>query len=174
MKNALILIVAAFLLASCTPTSDKKADKTEASDSSSAVVLTFRSDTISNVYKQYITLKNALVNSNQKSASVAGENLSKSLQMIDGCGITANLAKNIQASSDLKTQRLQFIALSSDLVALMKHAEISSGSIFVDYCPMINSAKGGYWLASEKKIQNPYYGKQMMTCGEVKQEIKSN
>jgi Cu(I)/Ag(I) efflux system membrane fusion protein len=32
--------------------------------------------------------------------------------------------------------------------------------------------KGAYWLSNISKIKNPYYGKKMLTCGEVAQELR--
>jgi hypothetical protein len=53
----------------------------------------------------------------------------------------------------------------------MKHTKIDSGSIFVQYCPMANDGDGGYWMASSNEIRNPYYGDEMLNCGEVKEEL---
>jgi len=36
---------------------------------------------------------------------------------------------------------------------------------------MANNGNGGDWLSSEKKIQNPYYGSDMMECGAVLETI---
>jgi len=37
---------------------------------------------------------------------------------------------------------------------------------------MANNNKGADWISSESKIENPYYGKAMLKCGEVKEVIK--
>jgi hypothetical protein len=58
------------------------------------------------------------------------------------------------------------------LITLFKKAEITSGSMFVQYCPMANEGEGGYWLSSETEIRNPYYGDEMLNCGEVKETIE--
>jgi Cu(I)/Ag(I) efflux system membrane fusion protein len=62
--------------------------------------------------------------------------------------------------------------LSTDVIALFKHADLKKGSIYVQHCPMANNGDGGDWLATENKIQNPYYGDEMMECGRVLEEIK--
>jgi hypothetical protein len=36
---------------------------------------------------------------------------------------------------------------------------------------MYNDKKGAIWLSETKEIKNPYYGKKMLTCGNVKEEI---
>ena len=66
-----------------------------------------------------------------------------------------------------------FTALNTDLIALFKNVELTAGTIFVQHCPMANKGDGGDWLSSVKKIQNPYYGDEMMECGSVVEEIKT-
>jgi PBP1b-binding outer membrane lipoprotein LpoB len=123
------------------------------------------------VYSNYMELKNALVLSKSDQAQAAATKLANSLLKIDGCENTAVLTKHIAGSADLVVQRADFTAISSDIIALMKNADISSGTVFVQYCPMANSGKGGFWLASEKEINNPYYGDDMLNCGEVKEKF---
>jgi Cu(I)/Ag(I) efflux system membrane fusion protein len=37
------------------------------------------------------------------------------------------------------------------------------------FCPMAFGNKGAYWLQTEKKIRNPYFGTKMLGCGEIKE-----
>ncbi|MDQ6756917.1 MAG: DUF3347 domain-containing protein, partial [Bacteroidota bacterium] len=43
---------------------------------------------------------------------------------------------------------------------------------YKDFCPMYNNNKGAIWLSEVKDIKNPYLGKKMPTCGNMKEEIK--
>jgi hypothetical protein len=61
--------------------------------------------------------------------------------------------------------------LSQDMIALVKAAG-NSKTLYKDFCPMYNNKKGAFWLSETKEIRNPYYGKEMPRCGEVKEEIK--
>ena len=45
-------------------------------------------------------------------------------------------------------------------------------TLYKDYCPMFNDGKGAAWVSELKEIKNPYYGKEMLSCGEVKEELK--
>jgi len=40
-------------------------------------------------------------------------------------------------------------------------------TVYLEYCPMADDNNGGFWLSYDKKINNPYFGKAMSTCGEV-------
>jgi hypothetical protein len=39
---------------------------------------------------------------------------------------------------------------------------------------MYNNNKGASWLSETKEIKNPYLGKKMPDCGEVKEEIRKS
>lgn len=128
---------------------------------------------IEKIYQGYIILKNALVSSNPKAVQTSADSLSASLKEYKGCENTALITDEIAKSGDLKVQRKEFTALSSDVIALFKHADVKKGSIYVQHCPMANNGNGGDWLSSEKKIRNPYYGDDMLECGGVLEEIKA-
>jgi hypothetical protein len=71
----------------------------------------------------------------------------------------------------IEHQREHFDILSNDLYDLVK-AFGSSQVLYKDFCPMYNDKEGAIWLSESKTIKNPYYGKKMLTCGSMKEEIK--
>ncbi|MET1054753.1 MAG: DUF3347 domain-containing protein [Pedobacter sp.] len=127
---------------------------------------------IENIYSGYISLKNMLVAGNAAAAHQSAADLSKSLSAFSGCENTALIADKIAGTEDIKIQRKEFTSLSSDVIALFKHVDLKKGTIYVQHCPMANNGDGGDWLSSEKKINNPYYGEEMLECGGVVEEIK--
>ena len=180
--NRLQLIVtiglSSILFTACNQNQDAK-DTADSKDSLSATSIAdeksveFKDVLIDSAYASYISLKNALVASDVSVAQKAASDLSKSLDQIKGCQNTADIAGRISGASALDEQRKEFTALSDDLIALIKHADVKEGTTYVQYCPMANSGKGGYWMASSNEIRNPYYGDEMLNCGEVKEEITS-
>lgn len=129
----------------------------------------FEDAKVNEVYQHYIHLKTALVNEDAKEATAGAEMLATALK---DAGIESKIIKGMVASKDLEGKRAQLSNLSVELADTFKKSKIESGVVYKQYCPMANDNNGGYWLASEKKIQNPYYGSKMMTCGSVKEEIK--
>ena len=97
--------------------------------------------------------------------------LETKLKGIQGCTETATLAGEIAASNDIKTQRNAFLILSKDVITLVKGSKLKSGPVYIDYCPMADGGKGGYWLSLNKAIENPYFPEQMKECGQVKGQI---
>ncbi|WP_316811994.1 DUF3347 domain-containing protein [Pedobacter heparinus] len=176
MRNYLAVVLL-FGLISCNNTDQKSAGNLN-KDSTSKVdvksqVIALKDSKVQAIYDGYIGLKNALVQTKFGAAQQAAAALKTDLAAYKGCESTALTAGEIAVAKDIKTQRKAFTSLSADVIALFKHADISKGSIFVQHCPMANNGDGGDWLATEKKIQNPYYGEEMMDCGRVVEEIKS-
>jgi len=177
MKKYLGLILGLTVMLSCTSNENKStqtADSTVSEETAQVSgELQFEDDNTAAVYSAYLTLKNALVNSQFEEAKQAAKALSPVLKAYPGCENTAITAGKIAQAKDIAGQREAFTALSTDVIALFKHASLKKGTIYVQHCPMANDGNGGDWLASEKKIQNPYYGSEMMECGAVTEEIKA-
>lgn len=165
------------LLMACNNAENKSADLKDTTQQNinqvAATPINFKDVKLQGIYSGYIDLKNALVASNAKNAKTAASKLANELKSYSGCENTALIAQKIEKSDDLAVQRKEFTGLSNDVISLFKHADLTEGTIYVQHCPMANKGDGGDWLASEKKIQNPYYGSEMMECGAVLEEIKT-
>jgi len=160
------------LLAACNQTQEsKEAPAIDSLAAAPAVTVELRDTSINQAYKCYEELKDVLVTSNPSEARIAAAELGAALRKVKGSENTVVLADKIAASTDLTAQRSSFTAISNDVITLFKKSEISSGSIYVQYCPMANEGKGGYWLSSREEIMNPYYGDEMLHCGEVKETL---
>ncbi len=135
--------------------------------------INFKDAKVQGIYNSYIELKDALVSSNYDQTKATSKSLEAQLKVYKGCENTAVIVKNIENAQNIAAQRKDFTALNTDLIALFKNVELTTGTIFVQHCPMANKGNGGDWLSSVKKIQNPYYGDEMMECGAVVEEIKT-
>ncbi|MEJ6981895.1 DUF3347 domain-containing protein [Pedobacter sp. P351] len=131
----------------------------------------FKDETSKAVFQHYIHLKTALVKSDVKEAKTGAAALKIALNNA-GSKKGAELASKIAAASDIGKQRNEFDALTAEVEDIIKSAGLKSGKIYKQFCPMAKNGEGAYWLASETEIKNPYYGNDMLNCGEVKEEIK--
>ncbi len=84
--------------------------------------------------------------------------------------LLAHLELYKQSEKD-KDKRRNFVFLSTVIVKSVKAFGYGNQKLYVDYCPMANDNKGAYWLSQTKEIRNPYMGKKMPNCGEVKAEL---
>jgi hypothetical protein len=62
--------------------------------------------------------------------------------------------------------------MSKDMAVLIKQDGLSSGELYVAFCPMAFNNKGATWISTSKEIRNPYFGEKMLGCGEVQGTIK--
>jgi hypothetical protein len=145
------------------------AEKKEAQQTQSP---SFKNEKISIAYSHYINLKDALVASNTEEITKTANELKKSLSEIPNASKASTENDKLIASSNITEQRKVFSSLSNEITKLIKANKISSGSVYLAYCPMANNNEGAYWLANEKEIKNPYFGDVMLTCGSVKETLK--
>ncbi|MDN3547064.1 DUF3347 domain-containing protein [Mucilaginibacter aquaedulcis] len=151
----------------------KPANDTEVKADSGKAVVTHMADTsnTADVLNTYLDLKNYFLTSKVADIQSKAALLETKLKGIQGCTETAAVAGQIAASKDVKVQRAAFLILSKDVIALVKGAKFKSAPVYIDYCPMADGGKGGYWLSANKAIENPYFPEQMKECGQVKGQI---
>lgn len=175
-KKYLGLVGIAILLAcnsSNKSTETKDSTVVSKSDTTKAVALSFSDEKLQTIYASYIKLKDQLVATNYNDAKPAANELATALKGFEGCENAATIAHKIAEAKDIKAQRTAFNDLNVEVIPVFKHAALTSGTIYLQHCPMANNGDGGDWLASEKNIRNPYYGDEMMECGRVAEEIKA-
>jgi Cu(I)/Ag(I) efflux system membrane fusion protein len=73
-------------------------------------------------------------------------------------------AEALAQAKDLGAAREAFKPLSASLVKYMSDNKAGAGVYHEVYCPMAQAS----WLQTGKDIRNPYYGKEMLDCGEIK------
>lgn len=129
----------------------------------------------------YYDIKNALINGDTQTAGIkAGDFLNalngvdmKALPEADMDGFMSYQnklavdAKNISESKDIAHQREYFANFSSNFFKLAKAVKLTDQVVYYAYCPM----KKSYWLSADAAIKNPYFGKQMLTCGKVSETL---
>lgn len=138
------------------------------------------------ILENYFNLTTALSADNLDAAHTSGKNMKTALEEIkmdlfegeahdvwmqQSAAIRYRL-KSLEKQNDLKKMRNDYMHLSNVMVALVKSFGPLNQPIYVQNCPMANENKGADWLSKEKKIMNPYFGKNMLTCGETKETLK--
>lgn len=175
MKKYIGVAVLCTLMA-CANSEKKAVDGSDSTvrlvDSAQTPAVKLNDAAVESIYNAYIVLKDDLVATNYDAAKLSAKTLMTSLKEKQGCENTALIAEKISLAKDIATQRKEFTLLSADVIAMFKHSDLAAGVIYVQHCPMANNGDGGDWLSSSEKIQNPYYGDEMMECGAVIAQIK--
>lgn len=127
------------------------------------------------VLSSYYGIRDALVNANASGATAQAKTFIASLSAVDAgatpekeniAALKTRLsadAQRIVKTGKIDAQREAFANLSQDLWNLLKAAGSQGKPLYRQYCPM----KKAYWISAEPAIRNPYYGKQMLTCGKT-------
>jgi len=135
------------------------------------------------ILADYMTLKDALVATDESASQKAGKELEKTLEAfsVDGYDtaeqeelkeileVAAEHAEHI-SRSDIAHQREHFQMLTKDITDMIEIIGTNT-TLYQQYCPMYADDTGGAWLSMEKEIRNPYFGDLMMNCGVVQKEI---
>lgn len=130
----------------------------------------------------YLQMKNAFVESNTSEVSVSAKALITKLKTFKTLGLnketkarlssSIEILEGIERKEDIESQRVHFVVLSENIVALASNLDEIDINLYVQKCPMANTNKGAIWISTEKEIRNPYFGQAMLTCGSVIDTIK--
>lgn len=137
---------------------------------------------IKTLVTEYLSVKNALINSNEaEAATVSGKmydtmkGFDKSLLSADQKKIYDDIESDLKehaehiSKSKIDHQREHFATMSKDMYDMVK-AFGAGMTLYHDHCPMYND--GSMWLSETKDIKNPFYGDKMMTCGSVEEMLQ--
>ena len=145
-----------------------------------------KSVSVKDIVNSYLRLKNGLVNDNPGDAADAGKAVEEAFKNFSIANLTADQKKVFddvrndavehaehiaENKGNIEHQREHFEMLSNDIYDLVKTFDAGQ-VLYRDFCPMYNKNRGAYWLSETREIQNPYFGKEMLTCGTIKEELK--
>ena len=156
---------------------DKEITVTEAKKSSAD---------LTELYSHYTHLTFALSGDDDKEAVSAAKGILASFPKIDKNGFSdeqkkefADLESSISEHAEhiadnagnIDHQREHLDLMSVDFYDLLKDFGTPK-PVYKVFCPMYNDKKGTFWFSDSREVKNPYLGKEMLSCGEVQEEIK--
>lgn len=132
----------------------------------------------------YLSLKNALIESESDLAQKFARKLIIALKEFDIKSFSLDEQEQLKeiiedaieqsthiSGSELTHQREHLGAVSEDVLELIAIAGTTK-TLYQDFCPMYNEGKGEVWISETKAIKNPYYGAgKMLNCGSIQKVI---
>ena len=144
-------------------------------------------DKFTSLLNNYYSLKDALASSNdtlaalQAKALVTGaDNLNLKEVKADSSiiemanqyvGAVSSEARALAGEPTLEEKRKSFQMISDNMYDLVRTVHFDKETVYHQFCPMAFNDAGAFWLSPSADIKNPYLGKKMLTCGEVKDSI---
>ncbi|RTY67140.1 DUF3347 domain-containing protein [Flavobacterium sp. LS1P28] len=136
---------------------------------------------LKSVFDNYFLLKDALVKTDGKTASMKAMDLLRAISSVKMETLKMDVhmvwmkvfkdltadAKNISEAKEIQKQRELFKSLSKNTYELIKVSKFTE-PVYYQYCPM----QDANWLSKENTVKNPYYGSQMLSCGKTIETIK--
>ena len=137
-----------------------------------------------NVLDAYLSVKNNLTKDNSDSAQAAAGLLLAAIDKLlmdklsseqhttwmKYSGKLSSDARHIKETNNIARQREYFAELSSNFYSVIKKLRINDIDLYYQYCPMVKN----YWISEKQGIVNPYLGRQMSTCGQTMETLKTD
>jgi len=134
----------------------------------------------------YLKIEDALVLSDAKSASTRTGDFTTALKNVNMALLKGDAhmkwmeqlksmetaSKLISSTQDVEIQRAAFSQLTNAFYTSIKTFGVEGLDAYYQFCPMAFDNKGAFWISSKKEISNPYFGEQMLRCGETKETLK--
>lgn len=131
----------------------------------------FKPEFTTSLTSSYLKVQTALAVDDLPAAKAAADELLAAAAKGPEVKAFTGAIKAIASAASLGAARASFLKVSEELIALIDRVGTTGGqALFVAHCPMAFGGKGGDWLQSDKKINNPYYGTSMLRCGSITRE----
>lgn len=113
----------------------------------------------------YIAIQETLANDSISGISEQAERLGGKLSDVEAVAA----ARGLSEADDIEIARRHFETVSLHLIADIKEHGSSGATFYEAYCPMAFGNRGAAWLQADEIVNNPYFGSQMLRCGEIRE-----
>ncbi|NNM30984.1 MAG: DUF3347 domain-containing protein [Akkermansiaceae bacterium] len=119
----------------------------------------------------YLPVANLLATDKPDEALAAAAKLSAALEKVAIAEVAASTAA-LADSKDAESLRKALATVTAALTASIREGgDDQLGQVYLVHCPMAFKGTGGDWLSREPKIENPYFGSKMFSCGDVTETL---
>ncbi len=155
-------------------------------EASDAVIISAFQAQLSNVTREYLRMKDALVKSDAGTAKSAAASMQLALASVDMKLVTGDahmewigylnqlksVTETVVVAKSLEDVRQAFSAMSAPLAGAIKRFGGNDTELYLQRCPMAFNNAGGDWLSETEAVRNPYFGDRMLKCGRVMETIE--
>jgi hypothetical protein len=122
---------------------------------------------VKSVLDHYLAIQKELAKDSIKGVDQHANAIAKAVKADGMKMLPADVAKEAEtlaAAKDLKAARAADKPLSASLIKYLADNKAGKGVYHEAFCPMAKAS----WLQTGQAIENPYMGKAMLSCGELK------
>ena len=141
------------------------------------------------VLRTYFAIQSALAGDDASSAADAAVEAGAAIDAIDKTALEGEthaalsdyeyslrgkFATIAESADNIAQMRRKFEPLSDELtMAIRSFGSAKNRRVYRHFCPMAFDNKGAHWLQADDKTLNPYFGSEMLMCGEVVEMIST-
>jgi Cu(I)/Ag(I) efflux system membrane fusion protein len=114
---------------------------------------------VSSALAHYVEIQSMLAADSFKGVREAAESVAKLMS-----DPIRTQAAAVATAPDIAAARERFKLLSASLIQHLDRERVQTGKYFEAYCSMARAS----WLQAGREPRNPYFGKSMLDCGEIK------
>ena len=191
MKKGLLLVVLVIVAVAAYFLFFNKKERGPEPEKQKPLALEDRSQAFNNSYNKvvvaYTGVKDALIAGDTTKASAAARELAvaaDSLKVeemkadsnlkataLDFASTISSSAIALARETDITAKRKEFKMIADVLWTLTQTVQYDGQKLYWLHCPMAFNNDGAYWVSTEPIVRNPYFGSQMLECGEVKDSL---
>lgn len=119
------------------------------------------------VFDNYIKVQGALAQDSLDGVASFAVAMGKAIEADSMKMLSPKVAQQVESlakAKDLESARAALKPLSESLIQVVKDQKVGPGAYYVAYCPMAKAS----WLQTDTTIINPYMGRSMVHCGQIK------
>lgn len=106
---------------------------------------------------------------------IAMQELKADIQLIAlAAGIQQGIATEaaaIAGTSDWTKKYRSLQTISDQFFDMLRTVQYKGGKVYQQHCPMAFDNTGANWLSQQSAIRNPYFGDDMLDCGETRDSV---
>jgi hypothetical protein len=150
---------------------DRVEEPTQVSTPRQEQPLTINDAALNAIYPHYVKLTTALVDGKKGESKLIASAIERGAAEVKGGAALQAFARQMLSAPNLGAERHAYAGLSNEFIAMVKKTGVKNGELYRVVCPMANNNEGAAWLSWSKEIRNPYFGKEMLSCGTVEETI---
>ena len=134
---------------------------------SSVKAATSLTEPVKSALDNYVAIQETLAKDSIKGISEHAAAIAKAVRDDSAKSLSPTVATQAEAlgkATDLKAARAAFRPLSNSMIKYLADTKAGKGVYHEAYCPMVKAG----WVQKGTDIKNPYAGKEMLDCGEIK------
>jgi Cu(I)/Ag(I) efflux system membrane fusion protein len=135
------------------------------------------------LYNAYFAAQEALAADNFEKFLIAQSDIATMLSIVNDQSLSKealaswkDIANRLQSttatSQNITVARINFEDMSKAITQLQEKFGHTMDTYYEMYCPMAFDFKGAFWLQRKNSLANPYFGAEMLKCGERKKVFK--